>query len=122
MSNILVVDSFAWMEYFAGNGNYRRLIDEGSLLTPSVVVAEIARTLKRKGLNDPAIDRQLAIIKRRSAILDLDFEHARKAGIIAEEKGLHFADALIYSFASEKELLLTGDRHFEKLEFAKVVK
>jgi predicted nucleic acid-binding protein len=39
-----------------------------------------------------------------------------KAGFIAEELGLHFSDALIYSFATKERKVVTGDDHFKKFE------
>ena len=122
MSLTLVVDTFAWIEYFAGNPAYKDAVEKSTLITPSVVGAEITRAFIRKGIPDKTIQKQLAIIKNMSLVADLEFEHAEAGGKLAETHGLHFSDALIYSFASKDRLFLTGDRHFERLPHVKFIK
>ncbi|MEM2180081.1 MAG: PIN domain-containing protein [Nitrososphaeria archaeon] len=43
-----IVDTYAWISYFEGNEKFRTLIEESELQTPSIVIAEISRILKRK--------------------------------------------------------------------------
>lgn len=122
MSLTLVVDTYAWIEYFAANPAFKDAIEQNTLITPSSVVAEISRSLYRRGFSEKTVEKQLSIVKGMSLIAELDFDHAAAAGRLAEKHKLHFADALVYSFADDDNLLLTGDKHFSSLPNVKYIK
>lgn len=117
-----VVDSHAWMSYFQKNPLLKELIEENSLKTPSIAVAELATVLRRRREQDKTIKQVLESVLERSTILDLDYAHAVKAGEIAVEEKMHLSDAMIYSYASERERVLTGDKDFAGKPFVKLVK
>lgn len=108
-----IVDSYAWVKYFQGDEKYRKLMEENLLKTPSIVLAEIARSFLRKGLRKEDIKRHIDYICERSLVLILNMENAAAAGEIAEKEGLYLIDAIVYCYATEQEKLLTGDRHFK---------
>lgn len=122
MSPTLIADTYAWVEYFSGNRNFKEDFDSGHILTPTVVIAELVRIFVRKKFPKPLISEKIDLIVKKSTILELDLEHAKKGGEIAETEKLHFSDALIYSYASEESFLLTGDEHFKGKKFVKFVK
>lgn len=114
-----LLDSFAWLEYFGGNELYAPFIeklDGGLPFTVITSITEVARSLLRKGFSKKDISKAVEFMYSKSMILQLDRETAVSAAFIAEERKLHFSDALIYSFASGKRRLVTGDRHFEGFE------
>lgn len=118
-----VLDSFAWMEYFSGNSNYAKYIerDSANCFTSVTALTEVVRSLFRKKLSKNEIKKAIEFVNAKSVILYLDQEKAINAAFIAEELKLHFSDALIYSFATNGRLIVTGDKHFKNLEFVEFV-
>ena len=57
--------------------------------------------------------KMLDYVCRHSVILPLDFAQAEKGGRLAETERLALADAIIYSYSTNEENLLTGDDHFK---------
>lgn len=84
--------------------------------TSASALAEIVRSLKRKGHKRSDIMRAVEFVCGKSIVLPLEKEDAIRAGFLAEETGLHYADALVYAFASSQRRVVTGDKDFEKLE------
>ena len=107
-----VVDTYAWISYFEGKREFKALIEENELYTPSIVLAEISRILARKRVPKEKSSKILDFIKEHSLILNLDETNAVEAGRIAEEEGLYLIDGIIYSYVNENLRLLTGDKHF----------
>lgn len=118
-----VLDSFAWLEYFAKNTDYQSIIDNPGIdvHTVSISLTEVIRSLKRKRIEPELIERLVDFIVRRSTILAVDKAHAISAGHLCEKTGLHFADALIYAFADKDRPVVTGDPHFQGLDFVQFV-
>ncbi len=106
-----IADTYAWIAYL--NKKRFQQIMEGEIIeTPTIVIAELARTLKRKKVDDKSVDKILEFVSRRGLILPLDFATARKGGETAEREGLSLIDAIIYSYVSDDNCrLLTGDEH-----------
>ncbi|MEK6924026.1 MAG: PIN domain-containing protein [Candidatus Micrarchaeota archaeon] len=119
-----LLDSFAWLEYFGGNERYRAYVEsEVSLpLTASVSLTEVIRSLLRKGKSRRQVDAAVEFIASRSLIVPVDKLDAIRAGFLAEEKGLHFSDSLIYALAGSERRLVTGDSHFKGLENVEFVR
>jgi len=69
---ILVFDSYAWIEYFAGTSKgsiVKELIVTADLIyTPSVVLLEIANKYSREGFDKDTIRGRLRIIREMSII------------------------------------------------------
>lgn len=108
----VIVDTYAWMEYFDGNAAYKDLIERSNLKTPSLVLSEISRALSRRKVSASQTRTFIDFVFRRSVILPLEGEQAVTGGALAESERIPLADAIIYSYASEHEPLLTGDEHF----------
>ncbi len=113
-----LLDSFAWLEYFGGNSKYAQYVEGSRGALPFTVVTsltEVVRSLLRKKVEKTEVLRLAQFIASRSVVLQLDALDAIQAGFIAEEHGLHFSDALIYSLAGKNRVVVTGDPHFKSL-------
>jgi predicted nucleic acid-binding protein len=113
-----IVDTYTWISYFEGINEFKSLIEENELYTPSIVLAEISRILSRKKVPKEKGSKILSFIKKRSLTLSLDETNAVEAGKIAEVEGLYLIDAIIYSYVNENMRLLTGDKHFRNKPYA----
>lgn len=117
-----IVDACVWIEYLKENNAFKQLIEENNLKTSTVAIAEIVKILFRDKTQPELIKKALAVITRKSAVLELDFETAAKAGEIAVKEKLPLADAVIYAYASPDDFVLTADDDFEGKPFVKLVK
>ncbi|HIE18641.1 TPA: type II toxin-antitoxin system VapC family toxin [Candidatus Bathyarchaeota archaeon] len=116
-----IVDTYAWIAYFEGREKFKEVIEENELYTPSIVLAEISRILKRKRVPEDKRTKILEFIKERSLILSLDENNAVEAGETAEKEGLYLIDGIIYSYADEHTHLSTGDKHFRNKSFVDLI-
>ena len=114
----MIVDTHAWLGYFNGDKGYS-VLDGLPLKTPTIVLAELQRKMIQKKVSEKDQQRFFALIRKRSLLVPLDEEHAYSGGKLAESERLPFADALIYSYTSEDEHLLTGDPHFKGKKFVR---
>ncbi len=121
----MLLDSFAWMEYFMGTQEgekVRRLVDDDiQLYTSPIVIAEIySKSLRTDG---NAEERKDFIIKR-CALIVLDEIIAVEAAKIHAEKKIKtpdfgLADALILASARNRKIkVVTGDPHFKDFKDA----
>jgi len=115
---MLVFDSFAWVEYFAGSKKGEKVRDfvedNKTIYTPSICLTEISAKYLRE--NEDPITR-IKFIEKRSITVSLDSEIALLAGQIKIEKKLHTTDAIIYATGVKKEgHVVTGDPHFQGLD------
>jgi len=111
------LDSFAWIEYFAGSKKgekVRGYIEGGEpLYTPAVCLTEIKWRYLREG-RDPADE--IDFITERSLITPLNGDIALLAADIKQKHRLHTIDAIIYASSQmKKQTLVTGDQHFKGL-------
>ncbi len=109
----LTVDSWAWLEYFEGNPKVKTAIEESHLVTPSIVFAEVNKSLMRKQTPEKKKQEYLNFISSKSIVLPLDQITATKAGEASHNEKLPLADAIIYAFTTQDAPLLTGDPHFK---------
>lgn len=116
----IVVDTYAWIEYFRGSeeGKRAKTYIDGDylLLTPPIVVAELSDKYWREGKED-RWDVRKHFVRLRSDVLDLDYELADEAGRLkrelrADHDTVGLADAIILAHArAEDAVVLTGDQH-----------
>jgi predicted nucleic acid-binding protein len=120
-----VIDSYAWIEYFMGTeaGEKSKPLIESSeeKITPTRCLAEVyAKTLKPDG--QELAEKQRAFIKEKSALSSLDEATAVESAKIQtklkkEIEGWGLADSIVYATALLKKAeVVTGDKHFKKLE------
>lgn len=98
-----LVDSSAWLEYFAGTVN-AELVAEAieavdQLLVPSVVLLEVTRRVMRQRGDDAAL--QVAAVMHQGRVVPLDGALALSAAQIGVAHSLPLADSIIYAAAKE---------------------
>lgn len=113
-----VVDSSAWLEYFADGPNAAffapAITATDSLLVPSVVIYEVfKRVLQQRGEGDAL--RAVALL-HEGRVVDFDGPLALAAGALSASAGLPMADSIILATARRHGALLwTQDADFEGL-------
>ncbi|MCD4767886.1 MAG: PIN domain-containing protein [Methanosarcinales archaeon] len=121
----MLLDSFAWMEYFMGTQEgekVRRFVDDDmQLYTSPIVIAEIySKSLRTDGNAEERKD----FIVKRCALIVLDEIIAVEAAKIHAEKKIKtpdfgLADALILASARNRKIkVVTGDPHFKDFKDA----
>jgi len=121
LSESFVIDSFAWIEYFAGSNpgaKARPFIESGKGITPTIVLAELTEKYRRDALPfAPDLD----FIVGKTLIVPLDADTAEKAGNLSYErkrivKRWGLSDSIILATAREHSAkVVTGDEHFRDL-------
>ncbi len=108
-----IADTYAWIAYF-NKKRFRELIENEIIETPTIVIAEVVRTLRRRKIEPKMIEKILQFISNRGLILPLDAESAKKGGEISNEENLSLVDAIIYAYVTDDNCrLITGDEHFK---------
>jgi predicted nucleic acid-binding protein len=110
-----VVDSSAWLAYFAGEGNsgfFAEAIEDTELLVvPVICVYEVFKVVLREKGEDDAL--QAISAMQEGTIVDLDTNLALEAAVIGHEEKLAFADSIIYAVARRHSATVwTQDQHF----------
>ena len=112
-----IVDANAWIDYFQGDAQLKKWIEENTLETPASVVAEVATVLRRQGKPIEKIRTALQIIFQRSIVRPLEFADAERVSELVINGKLHFSDALAYVGASQDAPFLTDDSDFKGKPF-----
>jgi len=119
--DLLVIDSFAWFEYFLGSEPGRKVVnyvERGRTITPTIVIAELSEKYRTLSID---FKERLRFIKFRSKIVLLDEETAEYAGQLAVERKKKIrrwgmADSIVLATARlNKCRIITGDEHFRDL-------
>ena len=110
-----LVDSSAWLAYFAGEPNAvfftGAIENDEALLVPSVCLYEVFKVVLRERGEDAAFAAVAAM--ERGEVIDLDSEMALEAAALGLEENLAFADSVIYAVARKRDATLwTQDVHF----------
>lgn len=112
-----LLDSSAWLLYFIGHEQIRRLIESDYLIfTSALSLFEIRRKLMREKVVGEQIQQLIDFIKERSALLDVTTRVSEKGAVVSVEYKLAAIDALIYTSAQDSNAtLVTGDNDFRGL-------
>lgn len=111
-----VVDSSAWLEYFAGTehaGKYSKAIeDTKNLLVPVIVIYEVFKKILAERDENSAL---IAIAHiQQGKVIDIDTNIALTAAKISLEKKMPMADSLILAVTLKHNAVLwTQDAHFK---------
>lgn len=114
-----LVDSCGWLEYFAdgplAQDYYHYLKKPKETLTPTIVVYEVYKKIKRDRGEEPAL---LAVAQlEESEIVSLTQSISLLAADLSLEHQIPMADAIVYATAKTRQAkLITSDNHFEKLD------
>lgn len=114
-----VVDSSAWLSYFAGDGNAAAFSEPienlPRLLVPSITITEVFKNVLRQRGEEAA----LIVIAhmQQGKVIALDSELAMDAGTFGVLHRLPLADSIIFATARKYSAILwTQDGDFQGLE------
>ena len=113
-----VVDSSAWLEYFAGGtgaDHFAAAIEAvDRLVVPSICVVEVFKVVLRQRNESDAL--QAVALMQQGSVIDLDASLALSAGKIGVERKLPLADSIVYATAQlVGGVVWTQDADFEDL-------
>ncbi len=113
-----VVDSSAWLEYFAGGPNAGRFAAAieatADLIVPTVIVLEVTRRVMQQRGEDAAL--QAAALLHQGQLVPLDSALALSAARIGVEARLPLPDSIILAAARQYGATIwTMDADFEGL-------
>lgn len=113
-----VVDSSAWLEYFADGPNaaYFASAVENTreLLVPAICIAEVFRRVDQQRGEDAAV--QVVALMHQGHVVPLDSALAVAAGKIGNDRKLPLADSIVYATAlAHAAVLWTQDSDFENM-------
>ena len=111
-----VVDSSAWLEYFADGPNAGRFAPivqtTEELLVPTIVLLEVTRRIHQQRGEDAAL--QAAAVLHQGTIVDLNSALALAAAHIGVAEKLPLADSVVLATARQHQATLwTMDSDFE---------
>ena len=111
-----LVDSSAWLAYFAGEPAADffadAIEDTELLLVPTVCIYEVFKVVLRERGEDDAFAAVAAM--HQGTVIGLDADLAIEAASIGLEEKLPFPDSVIYTVAQKHDALLwTQDAHFD---------
>lgn len=113
-----VVDSSAWLEYFADGpnaGEFARPIEATrSLIVPTLSLFEVFKRIAQQRSEDEGL-RAVAVMEQ-GKVVDLDRATALAAARISIDHGIAMADSIMFATAQRHEAILwTQDADFEGL-------
>jgi predicted nucleic acid-binding protein len=114
-----VVDSSAWLEYFAGGPNADRfaapIVTTRDLLVPSLAIYEVFKRVRQQRGDGDAL--QAVAIMEQGRLVDFDRGLALAAARISADLDLPLADSIMLATARQFEATLwTQDADFEQIE------
>jgi len=124
--NEVVIDTFAWIEYFLGSKRgekVKEFIEGNKAITPTIVIAELSARYSRDG--DFAGKSRYIGFNTKIAVLNNEI--AELAGKIKTEqrkkkKSFGIVDSIIYATAlTLNAKIVTGDPHFSDIKEAVII-
>ncbi len=114
-----VVDSCAWLEYFANGPNAaffaNSIEDVAELIVPSLCIFEVFKCVLQQRDESDAL--QAAAVMQQGAVVGLDATLALNAARLSVENKLPLADSVILATARQCDATLwTQDADFKGLE------
>ncbi len=119
-----VVDSSAWLDYFADDPNADffapAIEDTEQLVVPTICLLEVFKvTARERGMDDAL---QAIALMKQGEVVDLDPSLAIQAARLGLELKLPLADSIVLATARWRAATVwTEDSHFEDLEDARYV-
>jgi predicted nucleic acid-binding protein len=115
---LILIDSYGWIEYFAMGprakrySSYVESAKKQNTVTPTIVVFEVYRKLKRERGEQKALEAYVQMSETN--IIPLDDRISLLAADASITRGLSMADAIIFATAKEYNAkIITSDSHFE---------
>lgn len=115
---MIVIDSVGWIEFFSGGLRADRyedyLEDLSAILTPSIILYEVYKKIKRDRSEGDALMAAAQIGKTQ--VVPLDEALCVSAADISLEFALPLADSIVYATAlANGATVVTSDDHFKGL-------
>lgn len=113
-----LVDSSAWLEYFADGPNaafFAPAIEKpGELIVPTIVVFEVYKRIRQQRARHAALEAVATL--RAGQIVDLTLTLAIAAATLSHSEKLPMADSIILATArAENAVIWTQDADFERI-------
>jgi toxin FitB len=113
-----VVDSSAWLEYFADGANakhFAKVIEKPEeLLVPSISLLEVFKRIAQQ--RDESTAMQYVAVMQQSTVVELDSSLALRAAALGIRHKLPLADSIIYATAQAANAVVwTQDADFDGL-------
>ena len=120
---MILVDSSGWIEFFTdgplADDFAPYLVDLAEVVTPTIVIFEVFRVIRRQRSEEEAIEAVAQM--QKTSVVDLDQFLALSAADVSVEHSLAMADAIVYATARVQDIqLVTADSDFEGLSGARV--
>lgn len=117
-----VVDSSAWLAYFADEPGAQAFADAiedtESLIVPSICLAEVFKVVARQRGEGDAL--QAVAVMQQGRVVDLDGDLALAAAVVGAEHKLQLADSIVYATARQLDAVVwTQDDDFKGLPSAR---
>lgn len=117
-----VIDSSAWLSYFAGDNNAGKFAqsieDNEGLLVPSITLTEVFKCVARQSGENEAL--QVVAHMQQGRVISLDSTLATDAAVYGLKYKLPLADSIIYATARKfAALVWTQDADFKELPHVK---
>ena len=114
-----VIDSSAWLAYFADEPNAQHFASAieapDSLIVPSITLLEVFKKVARQRGEGVAL--QYVAVMQQGRVVALDAALALLAATLGARHKLPLADSIIYATAQQGNALVwTQDADFERLE------
>ncbi|MFA4819388.1 MAG: PIN domain-containing protein [Candidatus Aenigmatarchaeota archaeon] len=124
MANKYMLDSSAWIEYFAGTAMGEKVKEflENEETTIAICLLSIAEISDKFSKENEKFDKSLAFIKSASSIANLTLKSCSEAGKLKAErrkikKEFGLVDAITYLTAKENSCILVAkDDDFENMD------
>jgi predicted nucleic acid-binding protein len=116
---VFLVDSSIWIEFLTDGPLAQKcekyLRDPSKLKTPTIVIYEVYKKIKRERTEEDAL---LAVsLINRTSVIQLSESIALLAADLSLLNSLPMADAIVYATALEEGCkIVTSDTHFRELE------
>ena len=114
-----IVDSSAWLEYFADGPNAEHFAgaieDTAALVVPSITLLEVFKRIAQQ--RDEALALKYIAVMQQGEVIDLDPALALRAAAAGLRHKLPLADSIIYATAqSVQGIVWTQDADFKNLD------
>lgn len=113
-----VVDSSAWLEYFADGPNAKHFAkvveDPDELVVPSITLLEVFKRISQQ--RDESTALQYVAVMQQSTVVELDAALALRAAALGLRHKLPLADSIVYATAQQAGAQVwTQDADFDGL-------
>jgi toxin FitB len=113
-----IVDSSAWLAYFADEPNARHFLvplgEPAKLVVPSVTIYEVVKVILRESGENEAL--QAVAAMQKGTVADLTYQLAIAASKLSLENNLPMADSIILATAHAfKATIWTQDSDFKNI-------